>query len=138
MAVDERYAALVGEWTGVEEVFSTAWTDAGHAQGALSIAPGPGGIIIDYVEQRDDATLTAHGVVSGDGFWWFDTAGFVPTQPGMAGWQDDLLVLDRHGAGGRTVMGLHPVGGALVVNIATATAEDPALKPLVSGRYTQR
>ncbi len=138
MAVDERYARVVGEFAGDEEQFATEGTTAGHAQGVLSITPGPNGIIIDYVQTRDEGRFVAHGVVAGDGFWWFDTAGFVPERPGVAGWQDDLLVLDRSSERGRTVMGLHPVDGGLALTIATATADDPTLKPLLSGRYTRR
>jgi hypothetical protein len=30
---------------------------------------------MDYAEWRDGAEMTAHGVLFGSGWWWFDVAG---------------------------------------------------------------
>ena len=124
--MDERMLALIGDWSGEERVFATAWTQAGEAQGEFVIAPGPGGIVIDYGERQNGSRMTGHGVVCGDGFWWFDSLGFRPEAPGNAGWQDDMLVLERSSARGRTVMGLTIVGETLHLHMATA-APDAAL-----------
>lgn len=138
MEIDRRLTELVGDWSGVEQVSATSWTTAGEARGALSIAPGPGGIILDYVQQREGADpFVAHGVLSGQGWWWFDSLGFEPTTPGIGGWQDDMLVLERSSERGRNVMGLMVRDGSLHVHIATA-APGESLAPLSSGVYAKR
>ncbi|WP_295011900.1 hypothetical protein [uncultured Microbacterium sp.] len=138
MAPDRRLVSLLGEWTGAEEVFPTAWTDAGSAHGALTIEPGPDGILLDYVELREDGRLVAHGVVAGAGFWWFDTYGFTPDVPGTAEWDDDTLVLCRRTARGSTVMRLRAAGDALALELDSAVPADADPVPLVRGAYTRR
>jgi hypothetical protein len=130
-------AALLGHWTGREELFPTAWTTGGYADGALTIEPGPGGLILDYSETQDRGTLTAHAVLVGSGFWWFDSYGFVPHAPGTAGWEGHTLVLDRHSPRGRTVMRLRPEGTMLVVELDTAAPADAALAPVMRARYSR-
>ncbi|WP_217184955.1 hypothetical protein [Streptomyces sp. AC495_CC817] len=135
MTPDRRLANLLGDWSGSEELFATAWTGAGAARGTLTVEPGPDGIVIDYVELRDDGHLLAHAVVSGGGFWWFDSHGFVPSSPGTAEWVDDALVLDRSSERGRTVMRLRPDAGRLAVELDTAVPADAELAPLMRATY---
>ena len=141
MAPDSRLMALLGDWTGTEELFPTAWTEAGTARGALSVDPGPDGILLDYVESRDGAQgvpLVAHAVVAGTGFWWFDTYGFTPAAPGSAEWIDENLVLERRSDRGRTVMRLRADGDRLAVELDSAVPADAALAPLMRGVYTRQ
>lgn len=141
MAPDPRLRALLGDWTGTEELFPTAWTDAGSARGALSIEPGPDGILIDYVEARDGAEgapLVAHAVIAGEGFWWFDTYGFTPAAPGTAVWDDDALLLDRRSDRGRTVTRLRVQGDRLLLELDTAVPADAEPAPLVRGTYARQ
>lgn len=140
MAPDPRLIALLGDWTGPEELFPTAWTQAGSAHGALSVEPGPDGILIDYVESRDGADgarLVAHGVVAGAGFWWFDTYGFTPAAPGTATWEDSTLVLERRSDRGRTVTRLRVSGDRLALELDTAVPADTDPYPPVRGVYTR-
>lgn len=140
MAPDPRLKALLGDWTGTEELYPTAWTEAGSARGALSIEPGPDGILLDYVESRDGAAgapLVAHAVVAGAGFWWFDTYGFTPATPGTAVWDGETLVLDRRSDRGRTVMRLRPERDRLMLELDTAVPADADPSPLVRGVYTR-
>ncbi|MDQ4214922.1 hypothetical protein [Microbacterium capsulatum] len=138
MAPDRRLIALLGDWTGTEELFATGWTEAGSARGALTVEPGPDGILLDYVEQREGADpLVAHGVIAGTGFWWFDTYGFTPAAPGTALWEDDALVLDRRSERGRTVMRLRADGDGLALELDTAVPADADPIPLVRGTYTR-
>lgn len=132
--------ALLGEWAGTEELFATAWTEAGTARGALTVEPGPDGILLDYVEQHDRGNLVAHGVVAGAGFWWFDTYGFTPATPGTAHWDADTLILDRRSDRGRTVMRLRADGDrlALELELDTAVPADADPVPLVRGAYTRQ
>ncbi|MFK4852572.1 hypothetical protein ACI3KT_13130 [Microbacterium sp. ZW T6_19] len=138
MTPDPRYAALLGDWSGDEELFPTAWTAAGRARGALTVEPGPDGILIDYVELQDSGHLLAHAVIVGTGFWWFDSYGFVPETPGSAVWDDDTLVLDRRSARGRTIMRLRRDGERLEVALDTAVPADADPAPLVRGTYAKQ
>lgn len=141
MAPDPRLRALLGDWTGTEELFATAWTAAGSARGALSVEPGPEGILLDYVESREDAPgapLVAHAVVAGTGFWWFDTYGFTPATPGTAQWEGETLTLDRRSERGRTVTRLRAVADRLILELDTAVPADATPAPLVRGVYSRR
>ena len=138
MTSDPRYAPLLGEWTGEEELSATAWTAAGAAHGSIVVRPGPDGIHLDYAETRDDGRLDAHGVVAGAGFWWFDSYGFTPQAPGTATWDGDTLVLDRRSDRGRTVMRLRVDTEDLSVELDTAVPADAPLAPLVRGVYARR
>lgn len=129
---------MLGAWQGDEELSATAWTEAGKALGTISLAAGPnGGLILDYAEERDGTTLTGHGVVFGDGWWWFDSFGFTPTAPGTAEWRGNELVLTRRSDRGRTVTVLRIQDGRLEQRIDTAVPADGPLVPLLRGSYTR-
>lgn len=134
----DKLAGLFGVWAGDEEISATAWTEAGSAQATITVAAGPGGLILDYAEERDGATMTAHGAVSGDGWWWFDSYGFIPAAPGTAQWQEDELVLDRRSERGRTMTVLRVRAGRLEQEIATAVPADGPLVPLLRGVHVRR
>ena len=138
MTPDPRYAALLGDWSGDEELFPTAWTAAGSARGALTVEPGPDGILIDYVEMHDSGHLLAHAVIVGEGFWWFDSYGFVPEAPGSAIWNEDTLELDRRSARGRTIMRLRRDGERLEVALDTAVPTDADPAPLMRAVYARQ
>lgn len=138
MTPDARYADLLGDWSGSEELFPTAWTAAGTARGSLTVEPGPGGILFDYVELQDAGHLLAHAVIAGDDFWWFDSYGFTPEAPGSAEWIGDELVLDRRSPRGRTVMRLRRAGDALEVALDSAVPADADLAPLMRGTYARQ
>lgn len=138
MAPDARYASLLGDWSGDEELFPTAWTAAGSARGALTVEPGPDGILLDYVQIQDAGHLIAHGVVSAAGFWWFDSYGFAPESPGTADWEGDELVLDRRSTRGRTIMRLRRDGERLAIELDTATPPDAEPAPLMRGTYLRQ
>lgn len=139
MIGDDQLSAFIGEWSGDEQLSATAWTAAGTADGELSIVAGPGrGLLIDYAEERDGATMTGHGVLSGDGWWWFDSYGFTPATPGTAAWRDGELVLERRSNRGRTVTTLRADGGSLEQRIDTAVPPDAPLVPLLRAIYDRR
>jgi hypothetical protein len=138
IGIDQR-SIFVGVWEGREELLATAWTAAGTAHGRLSIAGGPGdGLLVDYTEQRDTTTMSGHGILFGDGWWWFDSYGFFPAVPGTASWRDGELLLERRGERGRTVTVLRGTGGILEQWIDTAVPADGPLMPLLRGTYTRR
>ncbi|MFE6994828.1 hypothetical protein ACFVAE_02615 [Microbacterium sp. NPDC057659] len=127
--------ALHGCWAGEEEVFATAWTPAGRARAELVLAGGPGdALIVDYSETRADGSMTGHGVVREDGWWWFDSYGFVPASPGTATWNAGELVLERRSERGRNVMILASDGERLTMRLFAASG-DGELEPLVAGEY---
>jgi hypothetical protein len=138
MTDDDRLTALLGHWEGDEELSATAWTEAGTARGTLCVAAGPGGgLVLDYAEDRDGTTMTAHGVVFGDGWWWFDSYGFTPTAPGTAEWRGDALILTRRSDRGRTVTALRCAHGRLEQHMDAAVPADSPLVPLLRGSYTR-
>lgn len=131
--VDARYERVIGDWTGTDEFVDGSAT----ASGILSIAPGPGGVVIDYVRRGGGHDLAAHAVIAGDGLWWFDSDGATPARPGEAGWQDDMLVLDREHDGARHVLGLIARADRIDLHLATAASGD-GLAPVMSGSYSRR
>jgi hypothetical protein len=134
-----REAALLGTWSGREDLFATAWTQPAVWSAQITIAPAPGeGLLLDYEAGTSDGTaLTGHGVVIGDGFWWFDSFGFVPDRPGVARWADGALVLERTSDRGFTAMTFSVRGSHLEQEIVTAVPSDAPRAPLLSGRYAQ-
>jgi hypothetical protein len=139
MSDNDQLSAMLGVWEGDEELSATAWTEAGKARGTISVSGGPGGgLILDYTEDRDGATMTAHGVVVGSGWWWFDSYGFTPTVPGTAEWRDGQLVLDRSSERGRTVTVLRIRDGQLEHDIDTAVPADGPLLPLLRASYARK
>jgi hypothetical protein len=136
---DPKLAQLVGIWVGQEQLLPTLWTPAGTAEGKFVIAEAPsGGVFVDYTETRDGSgTLSGHGVLVDDGWWWFDTYGFVPTQPGTASWDDGTLILERRSERGRTIMRLEIRDGVLHQEINTAAPADADLVPMLVGQYTR-
>jgi hypothetical protein len=51
-----------------------AGRQAGTAVGKFTIAPGARRrLFVEFDEQRDGSTLTAHGVLAEDGWWRFDS-----------------------------------------------------------------
>jgi hypothetical protein len=139
MSDNYQLSAMLGVWEGDEELSATAWTEAGKARGTISVSGGPGGgLILDYAEDRDGATMTAHGVVFGSGWWWFDSYGFTPTVPGTAEWRDGQLVLDRSSERGRTVTVLRIRDGRLEHDIDTAVPAGGPLLPLLRASYARK
>jgi hypothetical protein len=139
MISDDQLSRLIGDWAGDEQLSATAWTAAGTGRGTLSIVPGPGaGLLIGYADQRDQARMTGHGVVWGDGWWWFDSYGFTPATPGTATWRDGELVLERRSDRGRNVTALRIADGRLEQRIDTASPADAALAPLLRGTYLRQ
>jgi hypothetical protein len=134
---DPKLAELLGSWAGDEQLLPTPWTAAGVAQGKIVITDAPsGGLLVDYTETRDGSTvLSGHGVVSGDGWWWFDSFGFLPTAPGIARWDDDHLVLERRSERGRTIMQLWLQGAILHHEITTAVPADAEPALMLVGKY---
>lgn len=130
-------SGLVGRWSGEEDVSATAWTAAGRARGELTIVSGPGGLIVDYAETRADGAMVGHGVVAGDGWWWFDSYGFVPHVPGTATWDDGVLTLERRSERGRNVMTLSADDGRLTMRLSAASPADGDLRQLVVGAYVR-
>jgi hypothetical protein len=75
-------------------------------------------------EDRDGTTMTAHGVVFGDGWWWFDSYGFTPTAPGTAEWRGGTLILTRRRDRGRTMTAIRCAHGRLEQHVDAAVPAD--------------
>lgn len=125
-----------GDWADAEELFATAWTAAGEAWASIRLRPAPGGgLLLDYEEQRDGATMTGHGVAIADQWWWFDSYGFTPAAPGSARWENGELILERSSERGRTTTTLSVAEGGLQQWIDSAVPADAELVPLLRGIY---
>ena len=140
MAHDREHIELLGTWAGEEQIHPTPWTAAGVAQGTVVITEAPrGGVVVDYTETRDGSTIvTGHGVVVGDGWWWFDSYGFVPMQPGTASWDDGILTLERRSDRGRTIVRFWRQDVVLHQEITTASPADAELVRMLVGQYERR
>jgi hypothetical protein len=104
-------AALAGEWTGDELIATTRWGQGGPAIGQVSARFDLGGKVLlqDYREERDGKlVLQAHAVfVVGQepgeyAMYWFDSYGFVPSQPATGHWDGKRLVFLRTSSRGQT------------------------------------
>jgi hypothetical protein len=97
-ALHERFAALIGDWEGTEELAASPWSPGGSAHASMTFATAAGGfaLVQDY---RSDTGLTGHGVfsVSGDEVLhhWFDSFGFPVEAPARGGFEGEALVLER-------------------------------------------
>jgi hypothetical protein len=138
MISDDQLNCFVGEWQGSEQLHATAWTEAGKAHGAFSIAAGPRGLLVDYREHRDGAEMIGHGVLCGEHWWWFDSYGFTPVEPGVARLRDAELSLERRSERGRTVTTLRVRDDVLEQRVDTAVPADAPLVPMLRGTYRRR
>jgi len=111
MAMENALGLLVGEWEGDETIATTRWGEGGQARGCFSARLDLGGraLLMDYREERDGKpALQAHAVfTAGPGhdeyaLYWFDSYGFVPTQPGPGHWDGARLVFLRSSPRGQT------------------------------------
>ena len=140
MIGNDKLTELIGSWAGEESLLASAWGAAGTAEGTLRFTPAPaGGLLVDYAETREGTiTLTGHGVLCADAWWWFDSYGFIPHEPGDAHWDDATLVLSRKSERGRSVMRLWLDGAELQMLIDSAVPADAELIPMLKGRYRRR
>jgi hypothetical protein len=138
MISSDQLTDLIGSWAGSEQLFPTAWTAAGSADGVLTIRTGPGdALLLDYEQRSDVVTLNGHGVIAADRWWWFDSYGFIPAAPGTARLLDGRLLLERSSGRGRTLTTLELVGGKLEQRIDSAVPADAELIPLMRSSYTR-
>jgi hypothetical protein len=137
MIGQHKLTPFVGSWVGKERLLPTPWTPVGVAAGTFEIAGAPhGGYVIDYTETRDGSTVMhAHSVLVDQSWWWFDSFGFVPTEPGSASWDGNILVLERRSERGRTIMRLEIRDGTLHHEIQTAVPADVELMLMLVGQY---
>jgi hypothetical protein len=104
-------AALVGDWTGDEQIATTRWGQGGAATARVNARFDLGGKVLlqDYREERDGvSSLQAHavfmaGLEPGEyALYWFDSYGFAPAQPALGHWDGSRLVFLRASSRGQT------------------------------------
>lgn len=139
----DRLAAFVGDWEGEEALAASPWAPAGTAVGRLTLRPGLGdaALVLDYAEERDGTVaLTGHGVLrcADLAWWWFDSLGAAPQQPGQGRWDGDALVLERTTPRGTNRTTLRRDGDRLEQRIAVRLAGEDAFAELVVGHYDDR
>lgn len=127
---------FLGTWTGRENLAVPGSVRAVEADATFVIEAVDGiGVSVDYRRQRADGVYAGRGFIADDGWWWFDTAGAVPAEPGTARVIDDVLVLDRREGDVRTVVRLSIQDGNLVQMLDVADSVGAPLQPSVRGAY---
>ena len=110
-ATENALALLVGEWQGEETIATTRWGEGGPARGHFSARLDLAGrvLLMDYREEREgNPALQVHAVFSAGtepgeyALHWFDSYGFVPTQPAPGHWDGARLVFLRSSSRGQT------------------------------------
>ena len=132
----EALQPFLGRWTGRENVAVAGQVRSVEADATFILTDIPGiGVSVEYARRRADAGIAGRGIIAGDGWWWFDTSGVVPTEPGTARIVDGVLVLDRRDGDTRTVVRLSIQDGNLVQMLDAATPAAGPLQPSVRGAY---
>jgi hypothetical protein len=102
---------FTGDWTGHETIAPSKWGPGGTAIAKLSARLDLNGrtLIQDYSAERDGKRwLAAHAVYVFDesssaySLFWFDSLGFVPTQPALGHWNGETLSFVRASPRGQT------------------------------------
>lgn len=111
MATGNILNLLAGTWEGKETIATTRWGEGGPARGRFTAQLDLGGraLLMDYREERDGRpALQVHAVfTAGPGhdeyaLHWFDSYGFVPTQPAPGHLDGERLVFLRSSPRGQT------------------------------------
>lgn len=129
---------FLGAWVGREHIAVAGSSRAAEAEAGFTFSEVAGiGVFVEYIQRRPDQTLSGRGIIAGDGWWWFDTAGARPAEPGAARIVDGVLVLDRRTPSTRTVIRLSIQDGVLVQMLDAATPPSGPLQPAVRGSYAR-
>ncbi|WP_195907883.1 hypothetical protein [Microbacterium gorillae] len=134
MSTPAALAPFVGTWVGREHLAVAG--SVVEASARFDVAEVPGiGVFVEYRQDRADGSLTGRGIIAGDGWWWFDSNGARPEEPGTARVVDGVLVLDRDTDASRTVVRLSIQDDALVQMLDVAAPPEGPLQPTVRGSY---
>lgn len=128
--------ALLGRWSGDDELSATQYTPAGRGRSTVDVVRDLDGATVSWRQQlRGDISFDAVGIFGavGDdiGVWWFDSYGFVPRAVSLTRWHDDGLSIVRTSPRGEAHMRWQRDGDVLRFTVATG----PARQPLSSGTY---
>lgn len=102
---------LAGQWTGQETIAPSKWGAGGTAIATITsrLDLNDKALIHDYRAERDGKTwLTAHAIFVFDepsshySLFWFDSLGFVPTQPAPGQHDGNTLKFIRTSPRGQT------------------------------------
>jgi len=100
-----------GDWVGEEEIAPSRWGEGGKASALVSarLDLDRRVLIQDYIAQRDGKPwFKAHAVIAFDaqsgGFnlYWFDSMGFMPSEPAPGQWDGASLRFVRSSPRGQT------------------------------------
>ncbi|MFD8494044.1 DUF1579 family protein [Amycolatopsis sp. NPDC059657] len=136
--------ALIGTWTGEEELAASAWAPASTAVATVRYRLALNGfaVIQEYEQRRaDGGGLLGHNVftvdpATGDTLWYgFDSYGFPPMSPGRGGWDNGTLVLEKRTERGVARHRLTPDGDVLHHVIDLQMGEGTEFGQFLSARY---
>lgn len=102
---------LVGDWSGLETIAPSTWGPGGEAVARASFRSALDGKVLlhDYRAERNDKPwMNAHAVFTFDAptdtcnLFWFDSLGFVPTQPATGSRNGETFEFIRMSSRGQT------------------------------------
>ncbi|WP_033294432.1 DUF1579 family protein [Amycolatopsis jejuensis] len=142
----EALTALVGDWSGTEDLAAAPWAPAAQATATCSYRRALDGFAVleDYVQTRDDGSrLLAHHVftvdpATGETLWYgFDSYGFPPGQPSRGSWRDGTLHFEKHTERGVAQHRITPDGDLLTHEIDVRLGDDLDFRPFLRAKYTR-
>ncbi|WP_370969086.1 DUF1579 family protein [Amycolatopsis sp. cg9] len=138
--------ALVGDWTGTEELAASPWAPASTARADCGYRLALNGLAViqDYRQRREDGSeFLGHNVftadpATGETLWYgFDSYGFPPDSPARGDWTGATLTLEKKTARGVARHRLTPDGDTLTHEIDVKLGEDREFSPFLRARYTR-
>ncbi|WP_410637068.1 DUF1579 family protein [Amycolatopsis sp. lyj-346] len=139
--------ALVGDWTGTEDLAASAWAPAStaHADCEYRMALNGFAVVQHYRQRREDGSeFLGHNVftadpATGETLWYgFDSYGFPPESPARGRWTGTTLTLEKQTARGVARHRLTPEGATLTHEIDVRMGENAVFSPFLRARYTRK
>jgi len=139
--------ALTGEWLGTETIAASRWGIGGPARSrVVSRLALDGALMVqDYAGERDGKRwLDAHAVFSLQRdepryrLFWFDSLGFVPSQPAPGAWDSDAgtLMFTRSSPRGQTRHVYFDIGeAAYKLRLESSFDGGVSWEPVMAGVY---
>ncbi len=137
---------LIGRWQGQEIIHPTSWGPGGVTQARIECREELGGklLVQSYQAERDGSPwLKAHALFAldpagGCSLFWFDSFGFVPSEPAVGQRESDSLSFVRVSPRGRT-RHVYTLRGddAYALSLQSSFDEGASWSPVMDGSYTR-
>ena len=140
----DRLQALLGSWQGEQQLTQSPWMPGGSASASVSFlqTAGDRAVVQEQCSWRGgEVLLSGHGVLaalpeSSDLLWfWFDSLGYVATQPGRVEWHGEAGAFERTSPRGLNRMLLELHGDELREHITFRPAGEAMFSTVATGIY---